>query len=89
VQEHCSERETKIDSPFYGAFFLLVLISMVAAAASTAAAAVVAVVELAVVVVVVVVVVIVQILVTEIVEINFPQLLTNHQNNIITVNSKL
>ena len=86
MQEHCSERETKIDSPFYGAFFLLVLISMVAAAARSAAAAVVAVVEL---VVVVVVVVIVQILVTEIVEINFPQLLTNHQNSIITVNSKL
>ena len=86
MQEHCSEGETKVDSPFYGAFFLLVLISMVAAAARSAAAAVVAVVEL---VVVVVVVVIVQILVTEIVEINFPQLHTNHQNNTITVNSKL
>ena len=69
---------------FTGHFFLVVISKLAAAAAL-----VLVVVVIVVVVVVVVLVVVVQIVVTEVVETIFPQLLTNHQSNTITVNSKL
>ena len=70
---------------FTGHFFLVVISKLAAAAALV----LVVVVIVVVVVVVVVLVVVVQIVVTEVVETIFPQLLTNHQSNTITVNSKL